>query len=105
MSFSSIPPVPQAGLQDWHFRYLDSVKQNVEQLTGQRRADHGAAAVLRGDIDATPVPSLSAAVQFSGAVTVTYTDFHNLLSTVQALINDVESVRQTVNTLIVRMRA
>lgn len=105
MSFSSIPPVPQAGLQDWHFRYLDSVKQNVEQLTGQRRSDRGAAAVLRGDIDATPAPSLSAAVQFSGAATVTYTDFRNLLSTVNALINDVESIRQTVNTLIVRMRA
>ena len=105
MGFSSIPPVPQAGLQDWHFRYLDSVKQNVEQLTGQRRNSPEAAAVLRGDIAATPVGDATAAIQFSGSATVTMADFSNLLTTVQALINDVESLRQTVNTLIVRMRA
>ena len=105
MGFSSIPPVPQAGLQDWHFRYLDSVKQNVEQLTGQRRANPEAAAVLRGDVAVTTVPGAAAAIQFSGSATVTMTDFSNLLTTVQTLINDVESLRLTVNTLIIRMRA
>ena len=68
--------------------------------------------MLRGDVAVTTVPGAAAAIQSSGSnVTISgatlplFDDFSNLLTTVQTLINDVESLRLTVNTLIIRMRA
>ena len=119
MSFSALPAVPQAGIPDWQFQLLNSTKQNVEMLTGQR--GNGSAsfrAVLRGDITVIGAPEMGAiqvtlsnsgyTISLSGGGTgnvPNYADFISLASTVQQLISDVAQLRSTVNALVSNMRA
>jgi len=112
MSFSALPGVPQAGLNEWQFQFLNSAKQNIEQLTGQSGSP-SYRAVLAGQISLIAVPEPNAkqvtisgsGYTISGTGTVpTLDDFVSLATTVQTLINDVATLNDAVNSLITQIR-
>lgn len=110
--FTSVPNIPQGGVSDWQFQVLNSLKENVELLTGARGSDNSVKALTVGQLSVTNPPnqnmtrvSASGAGVTLGNVTVpTLDDYSKLISDVQQLANDLAAVRNTLNTLINQIR-
>ena len=111
MAFAPLPPVPQAGLPEWQFSFLNNVKQNIEELTGQR-GDTGYQSLVKGAITVLPASELAmrqvtatgAGFDISGQNVASLEDYAKLITDVQTLINDVAYLRIVLNELIIQIR-
>jgi hypothetical protein len=112
--FTGIPSLPQVGVEEWQYRFLSAMKQNVELLIGTRgEQDASSRAVLKSSvtITAAPQPSLravsatGAGFNVGGAQVPSLADYQALLGDVQRLTNDVAQLTATVNTLISQLRS
>lgn len=107
MTFSALPPVPQAGVPEWQFQFLNGVKQNVELLTGQRGVT-GFEAIVTGQISVQPIGELGiqqtsaqgSGFTISGSDVPSLEDYGRLLVDVNTLIGDVAYVKAVLNALI-----
>lgn len=111
--FTGIPALPQAGVEEWQYRFLSAVKQNMELLIGTRGEQDGSSrAVTKASITVGSVPNPSlqalsasgAGFTVGGAQVPSLADYQALLSDVQRLNSDVAQLRTTVNTLISQLR-
>jgi len=111
--FTSIPVIPQQGLNDWQFGTLNAMKENLELLTGARGANAAsAAAVTKGSVSVSPAPNASmqrvtaegTGYTISGVTVPSLDDYLKLISNVQQVANDVAALRATVNTLINQLK-
>jgi hypothetical protein len=111
--FSAIPTIPQQGLTDWQFTTLNTMKENLELLTGARGGSAAAAsAVTRGSVtvaDAPPgsmqrVTAEGTGFTISGVTVPSLDDYTKLIVNVQQLANDVATLRSTVNALINQLK-
>jgi hypothetical protein len=100
MSFAALPPVPTSGLTDAEFQLLAAIHQNIGILTGQ--VSSGYKAVIPAQLTLAFAPDGEAsAVSLTGSAN----DLATLAGTLQVLINDVQSLRDTVNILIAQLRS
>lgn len=112
--FSAIPQVPHEGLGPLQYELLNTLKENVELLTGSR-GEVGVAnrAITSGQVTVESAPALR-----SGRITATGSgssiegvsvpsleDYAQLMSDVQGVMNDVASLRNTLNALIQQLRS
>jgi len=111
--FTSVPDIPQGNIDEWQYRILDALKQNVELLTGTRNETDGASlALTRSDITTktpgTPqfqgLNARGAGFTISGVQVPSYDDYVSLIRDVNSLAQDVASLRATVTTLINQLR-
>lgn len=111
--FSAIPNPPQAEMTSWQYYMLSALKENVDLLTGARGEKDGASrAITKASITTAPVPAPSmrqltaqgAGISIEGATVPALEDYTELLKNVQALANDVATLRNTLNTLIGQLR-
>jgi hypothetical protein len=112
--FTGIPSLAQANIDPWQMAVLNSLKENVELLTGTRgEADGASRALLKGQMTTSPPAALQftalsargVGVTISGAQVPTLADYVSLLRDVQLIANDVARLRATVDTLIQQLRA
>lgn len=112
--FTGIPSLPQIGVEEWQFRILSAMKQNIELLVGTRgEADAASRALTKSTITITkaPEPSIRAVsavgsgFTISGAQVPSLADYQALVRDVQLLVNDVAQLRSTVDTLISQLRS
>lgn len=107
MSYAALPPVPQVGVPEWQFQFLNGVKQNVELLTGQRGVT-GFEAVISGRVTVQPIGELSiqqtsaqgSGFTISGSDVPSLEDYGKLLIDVNTLIGDVAYIKAVLNVLI-----
>jgi len=111
--FTAIPNPPQSEMSSWQYQMLGAMKENIELLVGSRgEKDNASRAVTKASITVVQAPEQTmrqitaqgAAVNLEGAVVPAMEDYIELLKNVQALANDVASVRATLNTLITQLR-
>jgi hypothetical protein len=111
--FTGIPSLPQVGVEEWQYRFLTAVKQNMELLTGTRNEQDAASrAILKSTVTivSAPEPSLrgvsavGSGFTVGGAQVPSLADYQALVSDVQRLSNDVAQLRATVNALITQLR-
>lgn len=111
--FSAIPNPPQSEMSGWQYYMLNALKENVELLTGARgEKDNASRAITKASVTVTQAPAQTmrqvtaqgAAVNLDGAVVPAMDDYVELLKNVQALANDVATLRATLNTLIGQLR-
>jgi hypothetical protein len=112
--FTGIPSLPQQGVDEWQFRILGAMKQNIELLIGARgEQDLSSRALLKSSVRITgaPEPSLrsvsavGSGFTISGAQVPSLADYQALVRDVQLLANDVAQLRATVNVLISQLRS
>jgi len=111
MSYSPLPAVPQVGIPEWQFQFLNGVKQNVEILTGQRGST-GYEALIAGQVGVQPVGDLNirqvtatgAGFTISGQNVASLDDYAKLIVDVQTLIGDVAYIKDVLNTLISQLK-
>lgn len=111
--FTGIPSLPQSGVDEWQYRVLGAMKQNIELLIGTRgEEDSSSRALLKSSVavGSAPEPSLrsvsavGSGFTISGAQVPSLADYQKLVSDMQSLVNDVANLRATVNTLISQLR-
>jgi hypothetical protein len=111
--FTGIPDVPQGGTDDWQYRVLDTLKQNVELLAGIRGEQDGAsAAILRSQVTIKEIPpaAFQGSTAQGGGFTIanvqvpSITDHVALIRDVQTLAQDVANLRSIVSALITQLR-
>jgi hypothetical protein len=112
--FTGIPSLPQVGVEDWQYRFLNAVKQNVELLIGVRgEQDLSSRALLKSSVRivSAPEPSIrglsavGSGVSISGVQVPSLADYQALVRDVQLLTNDVAQLRAALNTLISQLRS
>lgn len=112
--FTGIPNLPQVGVEEWQYRFLSAMKQNVELLTGTRgEQDFTSRALLKSSVALriAPEPSIRAVSAVGSGLTVggaqvpSLADYQTLVRDVQALVNDVAQLRTTLNTLLQQLRS
>jgi hypothetical protein len=100
-------------MSSWQYQMLGAIKENVELLVGARGEKDGASrAITKAAITVIQAPEQSmrqvtaqgTAVNLEGAIVPAMDDYIELLKNVQALANDVASIRATLNTLITQLR-
>ena len=114
LQFSAIPQVPHEGLGPLQYQLLNTLKENVEILTGSR-GDSGLAnrALTSGQVSVQPaeapktprITAVGAGVSIEGVTVPTLDDYAQLLADVQGVMNDLASLRATLNTLIQQLRS
>ena len=112
--FSAIPQVPHEGLGPLQYELLNTLKENVELLTGSR-GEVGVAnrAITSGQVTVESAPALrssrvtatGAGVSIEGTATPTLEDYAQLIADVQGVMNDVATLRNTLNALIQQLRS
>ncbi len=111
--FTSIPAVPQTGVDFVQGQILEALRQNVELLAGIRgERDLVSRAVLRGDLTVVPpeaptfraLTANGAGFVISGASVPSATDYVALLRDVERLAADVAALGATLSTLIRQLR-
>ncbi len=111
--FTAIPNPPQSEMSGWQYYMLSAMKENIELLTGARgEKDSASRAVTKAAITVTGAPDQTmrqitaqgSGVTIEGATVPAMEDYIELLKNVQALANDVSSLRATLNTLIGQLR-
>lgn len=111
--FTGIPDIPQGNIDEWQYRLFDSLKQNVELLTGTRNESDGASvAITRSDVTtkapgAASYQGLSArgtGFTLSGVEVPSLEDYTSLLRDFQLLAQDVDNLRATITTLVNQLR-
>jgi hypothetical protein len=112
MAFTAIPAIPQSGLNEFEYRILKAVKQNLDELTGQSR-ELRYRSVLTGNVTVVKVGTLqSKQLSISGrAYNLTnigtvpaQEDFIQLAKDVKNLIADVQRIRDILDTLITQLK-
>jgi len=112
--FTGIPALPQQGVEEWQYRFLGAVKQNVELLIGTRgEQDLSSRALLKSSVVITSAPepsirsvsAVGSGFTISGAQVPSLADYQALVRDVELLTNDVAALRATVNTLISQLRS
>jgi hypothetical protein len=111
--FTGVPEIPQSGIDEWQYRTLEAIKQNVELLAGIRgEADGASAAILRSSV-AVRVPSniafrglsaRGAGFTINNVQVPSLDDYTQLLQDFQRLSQDVATLRSVVSTLINQLR-
>jgi hypothetical protein len=112
MAYSALPAVPQVGIPEWQFQFLNGVKQNLEEITGQR-GKTGYQSIISGQIGLQTLEELNmrqvtaqgAGFTISGQNVASLDDYAKLIIDVQTLIGDVENIRVTLNALIQQLRS
>lgn len=112
MSYAALPAVPQVGIPEWQFQFLNNVKQNVEILTGQR-GNTGYQALVAGQVGVQPIGDLSirqvtatgAGFTISGVNVASAEDYAKLIVDVQTLIGDVAYIKDVLNALINQLKS
>jgi hypothetical protein len=112
MSYAALPAVPQVGVPEWQFQFLNNVKQNVEILTGQR-GNTGYQALIAGQVGVQPIGDLSirqvtatgAGFTISGVNVASAEDYAKLIVDVQTLIGDVAYIKDVLNALINQLKS
>jgi hypothetical protein len=114
MAFTALPAVPQVGIPEWQFQFLNGVKQNLEEVTGQR-GKTGFQSVISGQIGVQTLDELNlrqvtaagAGFTISGVPepVPSLNDYAKLIIDVQTLIGDVENIRVTLNALIQQLKS
>lgn len=111
--FTGIPSLPQIGVEEWQYRVLTAMKQNIELLIGTRgEQDLSSRALLKSSVAITSAPepsirsvsAVGSGFTISGAQVPSLADYQALVRDVQLLVNDVAALRATVNTLISQLR-
>ena len=111
--FTPIPSPPQSDISPWQYSILNSMKENIELLSGLRGEKDGASqAILKSSVTIRAVPSQQmtrvsaqgAGVTVSGVSVPILTDYVALVRDVQTLAQDVANLRSTVETLISQLR-
>ena len=112
--FTGIPGLPQVGVEEWQFRVLSAMKQNIELLVGTRgETDASSRALTKSSITITKVPepsirtvsAVGSGFNVGGAQVPSLSDYQTLVRDVQLLVDDVAQLRSTVNTLISQLRS
>lgn len=112
--FTGIPSLPQVGVEEWQYRVLTAMKQNIELLSGTRgEQDLSSRALLKSSVAITSAPepsirsvsAVGSGFTISGAQVPSLADYQALVRDVQLLMNDVAALRQAVNTLIAQLRS
>ena len=110
--FTGVPEVPST-LDEWEYRTISALKQNVELLIGARNELDGASqAVLRSSVTVRPpsgaqfqaLTARGAGVTISGVSVPSLDDYTLLIQDVLRLSQDVAVLRATVATLIDQLR-
>lgn len=112
MSYAALPAVPQVGIPEWQFQFLNNVKQNVEILTGQR-GNTGFQAIVSGQVGIQPMGDLNlrqvtatgAGFTISGVNVASAEDYAKLVVDVQTLIGDVAYIKDVLNALITQLKS
>ena len=112
MSYAALPAVPQVGIPEWQFQFLNNVKQNVEILTGQR-GNTGYQAIVSGQVGIQPMGDLNlrqvtatgAGFTISGVNVASAEDYAKLVVDVQTLIGDVAYIKDVLNALITQLKS
>jgi hypothetical protein len=111
--FTAIPDVPQGNIDEWQYRVLDAMKQNVELLAGIRgEVDSSSAAILRstvttkapGNAQFQGLSARGAGYTVGGVQVPSLEDYASLLRDFQLLASDVANLRATVTTLVNQLR-
>lgn len=116
--FSGIPSIPEGVAGEWQYSLLDAMKENIELLTGQRgERDRSSKAVVKSDLTMRSVPNPRfSGVSASGsgfAITppnqstvevASLEDYQKLVADVRLLSEDVRTLRETVDLLILQLR-
>ena len=111
--FTSVPAVPQGGATDYQTRLIQTVKENVELLTGLRgEIDAASKAITQGQITTNPlnaqklvqVTAKGTGFAISGQNVASLDDFQKLVLDVQTLATDVAETRAALNLLIQQMK-
>jgi len=130
--YTAVPAVPQTGVSEWQSQILNSLKENVELLTGTRgEPDLASAAINRSLLSVSPPePQQMTRVSAQGnginlptgfdinddgsggyvvditdvAAVPLQTDYNDLVVDVQQLANDVARLRATVELLVTQLR-
>ena len=125
--YSAIPALPDAGVDQWQAFMLDSIKENIELLTGTRgEAGQDSKAITKAQLTVNSPPAQEMtnanaagagtavitgftingnAVTITGQASVPVLDDYNLLVlNVQQLANDVAGLRATVEILIAQLK-
>jgi hypothetical protein len=112
MEFQPIPEVPEIpgeGLLDWQSIMFNSIKENVELLSGTRGPKGLASkALLRGDIKVQEsrrmtlqeIAAQGVGFNIGGENVASLEDHGKLINDVTLLANDVVEIRDVLNTLI-----
>lgn len=111
-SFAAVPNIPLSELNNWQYSTLNSLKENIELLTGAR-AGGQLRAVTKAQLTvaAPPTQTMTAVsargigYNVSGVSVPSLEDYVQLVSDVQSLANDVAALRSTVNSLIAQLKA
>lgn len=111
-TFAAVPNIPLSELNNWQYSTLNSLKENVELLTGARSGGQ-LRAVTKAQLSVaappaqtmTNVTAQGAGYTISGASVPTLDDYVKLVANVQSLANDVAALRSTVNLLIAQLKA
>jgi hypothetical protein len=112
--FTGIPSLPQVGVEEWEYRILSAMKQNIELLVGTRgEQDSSSRAVVKSAITIASAPeptirsvsAVGAGFTISGAQVPSLADYQALVRDVQLLTSDVAQLRAAVNTLISQLRS
>lgn len=112
--FTGIPSLPQVGVEDWQYRFLTAIKQNVELLIGTRgEEDLSSRALLKSSVRITNMPepsirgvsAVGSGFTISGAQVPSLADYQSLVKDVQLLTNDVAQLRAALNTLVSQLRS
>ena len=112
MSYAALPAVPQVGIPEWQFQFLNNVKQNVEILTGQR-GNTGFQAIVSGQVGIQPMGDLNlrqvtatgAGFTISSVNVASAEDYAKLVVDVQTLIGDVAYIKDVLNALITQLKS
>lgn len=111
--FTGIPEIPQGGIDEWQYRVLDSMKQNIELLTNTRNEeDEASVAITRSSITTRPpgaaqfqgLTARGTGFTISGVQVPSLDDYNALLQDFIRLSQDVVNLRATVSTLITQIR-
>lgn len=100
MSFAALPPVPTSGLTDAEYQLLVAIHENIALLTGQSVAS--SKAIVSGQVTVVSAPDATVP---NVSVTGSSSDLVNTTLALQYLINDVQSLRDTLNVLIAQLRS
>ena len=110
-NFAAIPAIPQQGVSQIELATLSALKANVELLIGSR-GNGRRQAITKEQVDISLAPqqkmrqvsAQGAGFTISGVLVPSSQDYVKLIQDVQQLANDVANLRETLNTLITRMR-
>lgn len=111
--YTAIPAIPLVGVEEWQSQLLNSLKENVELLTGTRgEPDLASIAINRARLSVavppaqtmTQVSARASGISIEGTNVPVLEDYSRLLTDVQKLANDVANLRATVEVLIRQLR-